>query len=304
MMSPLRLAATRRSWSTTGPASSAAASTASRGSGRFSSTCSRSRCCSASPRGRRSGSPCWRCPSWRARCSHWPRACTSTSTSAGRSVIRWSFPSITILCAFAFAHLMIVGLFSELVVRMGDFKETEARSPRRPQESRIMRQRRCAARPGRFGRGPGGRAPWRPAQLHAEFAAELARLGKTAEFIFVVDDQLREVVPALRELQERASQEVVDHPARRPVRRLGGADHRPRPGPRRAHRHPRLLLPGRAERARPRSPGPRRRRRPGGRPAPSAHRLRGSTACSRGCSTASSTGSPAPTSTTSAAASR
>jgi glycosyltransferase involved in cell wall biosynthesis len=36
------------------------------------------------------------------------------------------FPSITILCAFAFAHLMIVGLFSELVVRMGDFKETDA----------------------------------------------------------------------------------------------------------------------------------------------------------------------------------
>ena len=36
------------------------------------------------------------------------------------------FPSITILCAFAFAHLLIVGLFSELVVRMGDFKETDA----------------------------------------------------------------------------------------------------------------------------------------------------------------------------------
>jgi glycosyltransferase involved in cell wall biosynthesis len=36
------------------------------------------------------------------------------------------FPSITILCAFAFAHLTFVGVFSELVVRMGDFKETEA----------------------------------------------------------------------------------------------------------------------------------------------------------------------------------
>jgi glycosyltransferase involved in cell wall biosynthesis len=36
------------------------------------------------------------------------------------------FPAITILCAFAFAHLTIVGVFSELVVRMGDFKETEA----------------------------------------------------------------------------------------------------------------------------------------------------------------------------------
>ncbi len=42
------------------------------------------------------------------------------------------------------------------------------------------------------------------AQLHAEFAAELARLGKTYEFLFVVDDQMREVVPALRALQERA----------------------------------------------------------------------------------------------------
>ncbi len=36
------------------------------------------------------------------------------------------FPSITILCAFAFAHLTILGIFSELVVRTGDFKETEA----------------------------------------------------------------------------------------------------------------------------------------------------------------------------------
>lgn len=36
------------------------------------------------------------------------------------------FPSITILCAFAFAHLVIVGIFSELVVRVGDFRETDA----------------------------------------------------------------------------------------------------------------------------------------------------------------------------------
>ncbi|HEY0511859.1 MAG TPA: glycosyltransferase family 2 protein [Thermoanaerobaculia bacterium] len=35
------------------------------------------------------------------------------------------FPSITILCAFAFAHLVILGVFSELVVRMGDFRPTE-----------------------------------------------------------------------------------------------------------------------------------------------------------------------------------
>jgi glycosyltransferase involved in cell wall biosynthesis len=45
-------------------------------------------------------------------------------------------------------------------------------------------------------------------QLHGEFAAELERLGRTAEFIFVVDDQLRDVVPALRELQERSRREV------------------------------------------------------------------------------------------------
>lgn len=41
-------------------------------------------------------------------------------------------------------------------------------------------------------------------QLHDEFAAELERLGRTAEFIFVVDDQLRGVLPALQALQEEA----------------------------------------------------------------------------------------------------
>jgi glycosyltransferase involved in cell wall biosynthesis len=35
------------------------------------------------------------------------------------------FPSITLLCAFAFAHLVIVGLFSELVVRTGDFRPAD-----------------------------------------------------------------------------------------------------------------------------------------------------------------------------------
>jgi hypothetical protein len=39
------------------------------------------------------------------------------------------------------------------------------------------------------------------AQLYREFAAELARLGLTAEFIFVVDDHLRGAVPVLREIQ-------------------------------------------------------------------------------------------------------
>lgn len=45
-------------------------------------------------------------------------------------------------------------------------------------------------------------------QLHDEFAAELARLGRSVEFIYVVNEQLREVVPALRHLQERAGAEV------------------------------------------------------------------------------------------------
>lgn len=36
------------------------------------------------------------------------------------------FPAITLLCAFAFAHLLIVGLFSELVVRTGDFRPGDA----------------------------------------------------------------------------------------------------------------------------------------------------------------------------------
>jgi glycosyltransferase involved in cell wall biosynthesis len=36
------------------------------------------------------------------------------------------FPSITILFAFAFAHLILIGVFSELVVKVGDFREIEA----------------------------------------------------------------------------------------------------------------------------------------------------------------------------------
>lgn len=41
-------------------------------------------------------------------------------------------------------------------------------------------------------------------QLHNEFAAELERLGKTFEIIFVVDDSQRGSLPALRELQSQA----------------------------------------------------------------------------------------------------
>jgi glycosyltransferase involved in cell wall biosynthesis len=46
-------------------------------------------------------------------------------------------------------------------------------------------------------------------QLHNEFAAELARLDKTYEFIFVVDDSQRASLPVLRELQGRAEEEVL-----------------------------------------------------------------------------------------------
>lgn len=35
------------------------------------------------------------------------------------------FPSITVLFAFAFAHLIILGCLAELVVKVGDFKQTE-----------------------------------------------------------------------------------------------------------------------------------------------------------------------------------
>lgn len=46
------------------------------------------------------------------------------------------------------------------------------------------------------------------AQLYREFAAELARLGLTAEFIFVVDDHLRGAVPVLREIQAAPEQPI------------------------------------------------------------------------------------------------
>ncbi len=46
-------------------------------------------------------------------------------------------------------------------------------------------------------------------QLHDEFAAELERLGKTCEFIFVVDDSQRNSLPVLRELQSLAENEVL-----------------------------------------------------------------------------------------------
>jgi hypothetical protein len=39
------------------------------------------------------------------------------------------FPAITILLAFASAHLTILGLLSELVVRVGDFKASDVVLP-------------------------------------------------------------------------------------------------------------------------------------------------------------------------------
>lgn len=46
-------------------------------------------------------------------------------------------------------------------------------------------------------------------QIYGEFAAELARLGKNAEFLFMVDESLRGVLPVLRDLQEKAEREIV-----------------------------------------------------------------------------------------------
>ena len=46
-------------------------------------------------------------------------------------------------------------------------------------------------------------------QLHAELGVELARLGLTAEFLFVVDEHLKSALPALREIQRRAEHEVI-----------------------------------------------------------------------------------------------
>lgn len=46
-------------------------------------------------------------------------------------------------------------------------------------------------------------------QLHRELAAELARLGRSAEFIFVVDETQRGALPVLRELQQGSASEIV-----------------------------------------------------------------------------------------------
>ena len=45
-------------------------------------------------------------------------------------------------------------------------------------------------------------------RLHDEYAAEVDRLGKRAEFIFVVDRRQEHTIPDLRELQQRANHEV------------------------------------------------------------------------------------------------
>lgn len=45
-------------------------------------------------------------------------------------------------------------------------------------------------------------------QIYHEFSAELARLGKGSEFIFVVDDSQRGAVPVLRELQQSGEGEI------------------------------------------------------------------------------------------------
>lgn len=52
-------------------------------------------------------------------------------------------------------------------------------------------------------------------QLYSEYATELTRMGRQAEFIFVIDYRQQEVVPLLREIQREAEDEVI-------LVRLGG----------------------------------------------------------------------------------
>lgn len=46
-------------------------------------------------------------------------------------------------------------------------------------------------------------------RLYEEYASEVHKLGKRAEFIFVVDYRQRSVVPTLRSLQQRSSEEII-----------------------------------------------------------------------------------------------
>src|SRR5206468_10917945 len=46
-------------------------------------------------------------------------------------------------------------------------------------------------------------------QMVAEFSAEIARLGQSQEWIFVVDEAQRDVLPQLRELQRESPHEMV-----------------------------------------------------------------------------------------------
>ncbi len=46
-------------------------------------------------------------------------------------------------------------------------------------------------------------------QLFSEYAEELRRLGKRAEFVFVVDNRQREALPVLREVQQVADEDVT-----------------------------------------------------------------------------------------------
>jgi glycosyltransferase involved in cell wall biosynthesis len=52
-------------------------------------------------------------------------------------------------------------------------------------------------------------------QLFSEYAAEISKMGRRAEFIFVVDHRQQQVLPVLREIQQTADQEVI-------LVRLGG----------------------------------------------------------------------------------
>ncbi len=44
-------------------------------------------------------------------------------------------------------------------------------------------------------------------RLYEEYGSEARRLGRSAEFIFVIDHRQREVIPTLRSLQDRAPED-------------------------------------------------------------------------------------------------
>ncbi len=138
-----------------------------------------------------------------------------------------------------------------------------------------MRQRRRVASPMFRSSSPSSSAMGTSKQLYAEFSAELARLGQDRRVPVrgrrpASADALPRCATCRREAERSVVIVLLGGPFGESAALTLGAG----AGARRAHRHPRLLLPGGAERPRRRLRGAGRGRRPGGRPALPAHRLR------------------------------